>query len=70
MALPACWCLIHTVGSFFWHPFPLVLALLFSFLIVVLSAYKQMRTQSKNVLCDVGEDNFDKAFSFLRPGMI
>ncbi|KAI0251931.1 hypothetical protein BJV78DRAFT_399245 [Lactifluus subvellereus] len=37
------------------------------FLIVVLSAYKQMRTQSKDVLCDVGEDNFDKAFSFLRP---
>lgn len=37
------------------------------FLIVVLSAYKQMRAQSKNVLCDIGEDNFDKAFSFLRP---
>ena len=42
--------------------------LLLSFLIVVLSAYKQMRAQSKNVLCDIGEDNFDKAFSFLRPG--
>ena len=28
-----------------------------------------MRAQSKNVLCDIGEDNFDKAFSFLRPGM-
>jgi len=39
------------------------------FLIVVLSAYKQMRAQSKNVLCDVGEDNFDKAFYFLRPGI-
>jgi hypothetical protein len=39
------------------------------FLIVVLSAYKQMRAQSKDVLCDIGEDNFDKAFSFLRPGM-
>ncbi|KAH9036550.1 FAD/NAD(P)-binding domain-containing protein [Lactarius hengduanensis] len=37
------------------------------FLIVVLSAYKQMRAQSKDVLCDIGEDNFDKAFSFLRP---
>ncbi|KAI0305155.1 hypothetical protein B0F90DRAFT_1701776 [Multifurca ochricompacta] len=37
------------------------------FLIVVLSAYKQMHAQSKNVLCDVGDDNFDKAFSFLRP---
>jgi hypothetical protein len=43
--------------------------LLLRFLIVVLSAYKQMRAQSKNVLCDIGEDNFDKAFSFLRPGM-
>jgi hypothetical protein len=39
------------------------------FLIVVLSAYKQMRAQSKDVLCDVGEDNFDKAFHFLRPGI-
>ncbi|KAH9990960.1 hypothetical protein BJV74DRAFT_772520, partial [Russula compacta] len=37
------------------------------FLIVVLSAYKQIRAQSKDVLCDVGEDNFDKAFYFLRP---
>ncbi|KAI0264704.1 hypothetical protein BC834DRAFT_1042243 [Gloeopeniophorella convolvens] len=37
------------------------------FLIVVLSAYKQMRAQSKDVLCDIGEDNFDKAFAFLRP---
>ena len=27
-----------------------------------------MRAQSKDVLCDIGEDNFDKAFSFLRPG--
>jgi hypothetical protein len=28
-----------------------------------------MRAQSKDVLCDVGEDNFDKAFYFLRPGI-
>jgi hypothetical protein len=28
-----------------------------------------MRAQSKNVLCDIGEDNFDKAFYFLRPGI-
>ena len=38
------------------------------FLVVVLSAYKQIRAQSVNVLSDVSEDNFDKAFAFLRPG--
>ncbi|KAI0064890.1 FAD/NAD(P)-binding domain-containing protein [Artomyces pyxidatus] len=37
------------------------------FLVVVMSAYKQMRAQSANVLSDIDEDNFDKAFSFLRP---
>ncbi|KAI0769406.1 FAD/NAD-P-binding domain-containing protein [Trametes elegans] len=37
------------------------------FLIVVLSAYKQIRAQNVNVLMDVEESNFDKAFSFLRP---
>ncbi|KAI0829757.1 hypothetical protein BC628DRAFT_1358581 [Trametes gibbosa] len=37
------------------------------FLIVVLSAYKQIRCQSDGVLADVDEANFDKAFSFLRP---
>ncbi|KAH9963846.1 hypothetical protein BC827DRAFT_93726 [Russula dissimulans] len=37
------------------------------FLVVVLGAYKQIRSQSENVLSDVGENNFDKAFSFLRP---
>ncbi|THH13242.1 hypothetical protein EW146_g6960 [Bondarzewia mesenterica] len=37
------------------------------FLVVVLSAYKQMRSQSADVLSDIGEDNFDKAFAFLRP---
>lgn len=40
------------------------------FLVVVLGAYKQMRSQSTDVLSDVGEDNFDKAFSFLRPGTL
>lgn len=40
------------------------------FLIVVLSAYKQIQAQSKDVLCDVGEDNFNRAFDFLRPGSI
>ncbi|KAI0743665.1 hypothetical protein C8Q80DRAFT_855359 [Daedaleopsis nitida] len=37
------------------------------FLIVVLSAYKQIRAQSSNVLADVEEKTFDKAFAFLRP---
>jgi hypothetical protein len=39
------------------------------FLIVILSAYKQIRAQSDDVLSDVGEDNFDRAFNFLRPGI-
>ncbi|TFY67299.1 hypothetical protein EVG20_g3988 [Dentipellis fragilis] len=37
------------------------------FLVVVLSAYRQMRAQDFDVLCDVGEDNFDKAFQRIRP---
>lgn len=37
------------------------------FLVVVLGAYKQMRAQRENVLSDIGEDNFDRAFKFLRP---
>ncbi|KAI0343377.1 FAD/NAD(P)-binding domain-containing protein [Trametopsis cervina] len=37
------------------------------FLVVVLSAYKQIRAQSENVLADIDEDNFDKAFEFFRP---
>jgi hypothetical protein len=37
------------------------------FLIVVLGSYKQMRAQSEHVLSDVGENNFDRAFDFLRP---
>ncbi|RPD58673.1 FAD/NAD(P)-binding domain-containing protein [Lentinus tigrinus ALCF2SS1-6] len=37
------------------------------FLIVVLSAYKQIKAQSDNVLADIEEKNFDKAFAFLRP---
>lgn len=52
----------------FFH-FALTVILALRFLIVVLSAYKQIRAQSKDVLCDVGEDNFDKAFHFLRPGI-
>ncbi|KIK61206.1 hypothetical protein GYMLUDRAFT_43286 [Collybiopsis luxurians FD-317 M1] len=37
------------------------------FQVVVLSAYKQMRSQNVDVLSDVDEDNFDRAFTFLRP---
>ncbi|KAJ7287278.1 FAD binding domain-containing protein [Mycena rebaudengoi] len=37
------------------------------FQVVVLSAYKQIRSQSTAVLSDIDEDNFDRAFSFLRP---
>ena len=38
------------------------------FLIVVLSAYKQIRSQNVPVLADIKDENFDKAFAFLRPG--
>ncbi|KZT04732.1 FAD/NAD(P)-binding domain-containing protein [Laetiporus sulphureus 93-53] len=37
------------------------------FLVVVLSAYKQIRAQKQNVLADVDQGSFDKAFVFLRP---
>jgi flavine halogenase len=38
------------------------------FLVVVLSAYKQMRSQENSVLSDFDEDNFDRAFDIIRPG--
>ena len=41
--------------------------MLSSFLLVVLSAYKQIRAQNAPVLSDVDEDNFDRAFAFFRP---
>ncbi|KAL0568625.1 hypothetical protein V5O48_013361 [Marasmius crinis-equi] len=37
------------------------------FQVVVLSAYKQIRAQSNNVLADIDEDNYDRAFALLRP---
>ncbi|KAF9263046.1 FAD/NAD(P)-binding domain-containing protein [Marasmius fiardii PR-910] len=37
------------------------------FLLVVLSAYKQLRNQDMDVLCDVDTGNFDTAFDILRP---
>ncbi|BAE61162.1 unnamed protein product [Aspergillus oryzae RIB40] len=36
-------------------------------LVIVLSAYKQMSNQAEPVLSDVGEDNFDRAFNFFKP---
>ncbi|KAF8891735.1 hypothetical protein BD779DRAFT_1610472 [Infundibulicybe gibba] len=37
------------------------------FQVVVLSAYKQIRSQTTDVLSDIDEDNYDRAFTFLRP---
>lgn len=37
------------------------------FQVVVLSFYKQILAQNTSVLADVNEDNFDRAFGFLRP---
>ncbi|KAG2015793.1 hypothetical protein CC2G_009028 [Coprinopsis cinerea AmutBmut pab1-1] len=37
------------------------------FQIVVLSAYKQIRSQSEGILSDIDEDNYDRAFALLRP---
>ena len=46
-----------------WH-----VVVLYRFLVVVLSAYKQIRSQNVPVLSDIKDENFDKAFAFLRPG--
>ncbi|KAF7362877.1 hypothetical protein MVEN_00637500 [Mycena venus] len=37
------------------------------YLLVVLSAYRQITSQSVPVLSDIEEDNFDRAFEFIRP---
>ncbi|XP_006460852.1 hypothetical protein AGABI2DRAFT_221106 [Agaricus bisporus var. bisporus H97] len=37
------------------------------FQVVVLSAYKQIRSQADGILSDIDEDNYDRAFAFLRP---
>jgi len=37
------------------------------FQLIVLSIYKQIHNLDACVLSDVDEDNFDKAFDFLRP---
>jgi len=40
------------------------------FLVVVLSAYRQMRRQDEHILSQLREDNFDRAFDHLRPSKI
>ncbi|KAL9711644.1 hypothetical protein Ac2012v2_004715 [Leucoagaricus gongylophorus] len=37
------------------------------FQVVVLSAYKQIRSQTDDILSDINEDNYDRAFAYLRP---
>ncbi|KAK6987423.1 hypothetical protein R3P38DRAFT_2574924, partial [Favolaschia claudopus] len=37
------------------------------FLLVVLGVYKQIKAQESPVFSDINEDNFDRAFNFLRP---
>ncbi|KAF9450835.1 FAD/NAD(P)-binding domain-containing protein [Macrolepiota fuliginosa MF-IS2] len=37
------------------------------FMLVVLGAYKQMRAQEGDILSDISEDNFDRAFDIIRP---
>ena len=38
------------------------------FLLVVTSAYRQIRNQKEFILSDIGADNIDEAFDFFRPG--
>jgi hypothetical protein len=38
------------------------------FTVVVLGVYKQIHAQESSVLSDIDEDNFDRAFDFIRPG--
>lgn len=40
------------------------------FLLVVLSAYRQIRSHEDPVLSDFNEDNYDRAFAFFRPGKL
>jgi len=37
------------------------------FMLVVLSAYRQIRSQEEPVLTDIDEDSFDRAFALFRP---
>lgn len=68
MAFVQGWRGIHSVGGFLRTSIIGLLYPLFRFLFVVLGTYKQIRNQSANVMSDVDEDNFDRAFDILRPG--
>jgi len=39
------------------------------FQIVVMSAYQQIRSTDLDILNDVDEDNYDRAFAAIRPGI-
>ncbi|KAF9010477.1 FAD binding domain-containing protein, partial [Cyathus striatus] len=39
------------------------------YIVAFLSAYKQIRSQTDDILSDIDEDNYDRAFTFLRPGI-
>lgn len=59
----------HTPGTLPWRLFMYGYSCrLCRFLIVVLSAYKQVNQQHAPVLQDLDEDSFDRAFDLLRPG--
>lgn len=38
------------------------------YMMVVLAAYRQLTSQNEPVLSDVDEDNYDRAFEFIKPG--
>lgn len=40
------------------------------FQIVVMSAYQQIQSTDLDILSDVDEDNYDRAFAAIRPGTI
>lgn len=42
---------------------------MFRFQMIVLSAYKQIRATQVDVLNDVDEDGYERAFATIRPGI-
>ena len=40
------------------------------FQMVVMSAYKQIRSTDLDILTEVDEDNYDRAFAAIRPGAV
>jgi hypothetical protein len=45
-------------------------ATLSRFQMVVISAYKQIRSTDLDILNDIDEDNYDRAFAAFRPGAV